>query len=43
MRNFKCTACGIRKLETNFTNLIVPVCKACKPPIKKKTKNTKED
>lgn len=36
MRNFKCMSCGMMKLETNFTNLLVPICNACKPDVKKK-------
>lgn len=42
MRNFKCTSCGMMKLETNFSNLLVPICKACKPEVKKTPKKSKE-
>ena len=41
MDNYKCTACGMMKLQTNFTNPIVPVCKKCKPEVKKTPKKSK--
>ena len=42
MDNYKCTACGMMKLQTNYINLLVPVCKKCKPEVKKTPKKSKE-